>query len=157
MSPVALACTWLLHMLSAQKHLYRTAPRRTSCIKEVMGSFCRATDVGHLALLGGARWWFLLPALLIPKGNFCCFGSWGRLLLWGFPNLGRTSCACRSVECCFQEGNTGERKHLPFVKNTKSYLELILPSWGFYEFRGVCVPVEVWKYGILFWKYGILF
>lgn len=42
--------------------------------------------------------------------------------------MGKTKCACRSVECCFQEGNARERQHLSFVKDTKSYLELTLPS-----------------------------
>lgn len=66
--------TWMLHMLSAQKH--RTASRRRSWSKVVMGMLCWTTQLGPL--LGGGRWLLLFPTLLIPNENFCCFGSKGR-------------------------------------------------------------------------------
>lgn len=53
-------------------------------------------------LLGGGRCLLLFLTLLIPNDNFCCFGSKRRPLFWGFPDLGRTRCACRSAGCCFR-------------------------------------------------------
>lgn len=54
MSPVALACTWALHMLSAQKPLDGRAPRRTSWSKDVVGMFCWTIQLALWLILA---WW----------------------------------------------------------------------------------------------------
>lgn len=105
------ACCSHLHLdvthVISTKASHTTAPRRTSWSKDVMGIFFWTAifldnNVLLGPLLGRGRWLLLFLTSLIPNGNFCCFGSKGRPLLWGFPDLGRASCACASAGCCFR-------------------------------------------------------
>lgn len=116
-SPVALACTWVLHVLSIQKPLDRTAPRR-SWSKDVMGMFCWMTQLGCLAYPYLRKWggcfyslpcWHLMRIFtaLVQRGGHCSEG----FLTWA-----EQAVLVRLLGAVSGWRNRRE-KHLPFVKN----------------------------------------
>lgn len=115
---------------------------------------CRATGLGGHALPGGAAWRVLLPACwhlqrilaaLVPRGG-CCSAA---------PRLEWNKLACRSVSAV--SGNAGERKHLPSVQNTKSDLELTLPSRAedFRSLEGSGCLLESENSVLTIWYFGL--
>lgn len=144
MTPVALACTWLLHVFSTTASL-QNSPEQNK--------LHQGGDGDALALLGWARWWLLLPAVLIPKRTFAAFVHGGGCCSEGFLTWAGQAVFAGLMGAVFRREKTPT-----FISNTKSFRACSsILCWGFCELRGVWVPIEVWKDGVLFIKYVVWF